>query len=80
MLEHNKFKQFFIVVFLISINKIKVSNKLNKYIKDIYVCVEDEKIITYKDFFNSISNNSELSQKLTKHISTQKIINCFVSH
>jgi hypothetical protein len=61
---------------IISINKIKVSNKLNKYIKDIYVCVEDEKIITYKDFFNSISNNSELSQKLTKHISTQKIINC----
>lgn len=35
---------------IISINKIKLSNRLNKYIRDIYVCVGDEKIITYKDF------------------------------
>ena len=60
---------------IISINKIKLSNKLNKYIKDIYVCADDEKIITNKDFLNSNSSNSETS-KFTKHISSQKIINC----
>ena len=57
---------------IISINKIKLSNKLNQYIKDIYVCIDDEKIITYKDFLNSTINNS----KFTEHISSQKIINC----
>lgn len=62
---------------IISINKIKLSNKLNKYIKDIYVCIDDEKTITYKDFINSISNNYESSSsKFTEHISSQKIINC----
>lgn len=61
---------------IISINKIKLSNKLNKYIKDIYVCVGDEKIITYKDFLNSSSTNSESSSKFKEHISSQKIINC----
>ena len=63
---------------IISINKIKLSNKLNKYIKNIYVCADDEKIITNKDFLNSNSSNSETSSpiKFTKHISSQKIINC----
>lgn len=65
---------------IISINKIKLSNKLNKYIKDIYVCADDEKIITNKDFLNSMSSNSESSNsessKFTKHISSEKIINC----
>jgi hypothetical protein len=58
---------------ILSINKIKLSNKLNKYIKDIFVCVGDEKIITYRDF---ITINSESSTKFTKHIYSQKIINC----
>ena len=57
---------------VISINKIKLSNKLNKYIKDIYVCTGDEKIITHKDFLNLASTNS----KFTEHISNHKIINC----
>lgn len=61
---------------IISINKIKFSNKINKYIKDIYVCIGDEKIITHKDFLNSTSTNLETSSKFTKHISSQKIINC----
>ena len=62
---------------VISINKIKLSNKLNKYIKDIYVCIEDEKIITHKDFLNSTQINSNSSStKFTEHISSQKIINC----
>lgn len=61
---------------IISINKIKLSNKLNKYIKDIYVCTGDEKIITHKDFLNSLSTDTETSSKFTKHISSQKIINC----
>lgn len=61
---------------IISINKIKLSNKINKYIKDIYVYASDEKIITHKDFLNSISTNTETSSKFTKHISSQKIINC----
>jgi len=60
---------------IISINKIKLSNKLNKYIKDIYVCMEDEKIITNKDFLNSKSSNYK-SSKFTKNISSEKIINC----
>lgn len=58
---------------IISINKIKLSNKLNKYIKDIYVCMEDEKIITNKDFLNS---KSYKSSKFTENISSEKIINC----
>lgn len=61
---------------IISINKIKLSNKINKYIKDIYVCTGDEKIITHKDFLNLTSTNTETSSKFTKHISSQKIINC----
>lgn len=61
---------------IISINKIKLSNKLNKYIKDIYVCTDDEKIITHKDFLNPSLTNVETSTKFTKHISSQKIINC----
>lgn len=59
---------------IISINKIKLSNKLNKYIKDIFVCAEGEKIITYKDFINS--TNLETSVKFTQHISSQEIIDC----
>ena len=67
---------------IISINKIKFSNKLNKYITDIYVCVGDKKIIVYKDFLNlttetaETSETSETSSKFTKYISSQKIINC----
>ena len=61
---------------IISINKIKLSNKINKYIKDIYVCMDNEKIITYKDFLNSTTTNPESSSKFTKHITSQKIINC----
>lgn len=61
---------------IISINKIKLSNKLNKYIKDIFVCVSGEKTITYKDFINPILLDSETSTKFKKDISTQKIINC----
>jgi hypothetical protein len=58
---------------IISINKIKLSNKLNKYIKDIYICIEDEKIITNRDFLNSKSSESS---KFTENISRDKIINC----
>lgn len=64
---------------IISINKIKLSNKLNKYIRDIYVCVGNEKIITHKDFTDQNQNqnqNQESSTKFTKHISSQKTINC----
>ena len=61
---------------IISINKIKLSNKINKYIKDIYVCTGDEKIITHKDFLNSTLTNAETSLKFTEHISSQKTINC----
>lgn len=64
---------------IISINKIKLSNKLNKYIKDIFVYDGDEKIITQKDFFMS-TNDCKLSSpsqtQLTKIISLEKIINC----
>ena len=60
---------------IISINKIKLSSSLNKYIKDIYVCVDKEKIITYKDFFNN-SQNITHSTTFAKHISSDKIINC----
>jgi len=58
---------------IISINKIKLSNKLNKYIEDIFVCVDGDKIITHKDFSNE-SNFQTLtfSQKITSN----KIINC----
>lgn len=64
---------------IISINKIKLSNKLNKYIKDIFVYDDDEKIITQKDFLISINNynlSSTFQNQFTKIISTNKIINC----
>lgn len=60
---------------IISINKIKLSNTLNKYITDIFVCVDGEKIITYKDFLTKMIHNTE-SSTFTKQISTEKIINC----
>ncbi len=58
---------------IISINKIKLSNKLNKYIKDIFVCVGDEKVITYKDFLNE---NNYQTLTFAQQISSEKIINC----
>ena len=60
---------------IISINKIKLSNTLNKYIIDIFVCVDGEKIITHKDFLSKIDNNIQ-SSTFTKQISTEKVINC----
>lgn len=60
---------------IISINKIKLSNTLNKYITDIFVCVDGEKIITHKDFLTNMSNNIH-SSTFTKQISTEKVINC----
>lgn len=58
---------------VISINKIKLSNKLNKYIKDIFVCIGDEKVITYKDFSNK---NNNQTTTFPQQISSEKIINC----
>jgi hypothetical protein len=60
---------------IISINKIKFSNKLNKYIKDIYVCVGNEKVITYTDFINK-NIFQTIPIPFTQQISTEKIINC----
>lgn len=60
---------------IMSINKIKLSNTLNKYINDIFVCVDGEKIITHKDFFSKIINKIQ-SSTFTKQISSEKIINC----
>jgi hypothetical protein len=60
---------------IISINKIKLSNKLNKYITDIFVCIDGDKIITHKDFFNKMTNNIH-SSTFTKQISSDKVINC----
>ena len=56
---------------IISINKIKLSNTLNKYINDIFVCIDGEKIITYKDFFNKNINNTQ-SSTFIKQISSEK--------
>lgn len=55
---------------IISINKIKMGNKLIEYIKDIYVCVNDDKITTNDDFKNSKDFKS------VKNIYCEKIINC----
>ena len=60
---------------IISINKIKLSNTLNKYITNIFVCVDGEKIITHKDFLNKMINNIQ-SSTFYKQISTDKVINC----
>ena len=60
---------------IISINKIKLSNTLNKYITDIFVCVDGEKIITHKDFLSKMVNNIK-SSTFTKQISTEKVIKC----
>jgi len=37
---------------IISVNKIKLSNKLNEYIKDIYVKINDNIIMTRKEIFD----------------------------
>ena len=60
---------------IISINKIKLSNILNKYITNIFICVDGEKIITHKDFLSKINNNMQPAT-FTKHISSEKVINC----
>ena len=59
----------------ISINKIKLSSELNKYINDIYVCVDDEKIISHIDS-NQNSNSNGSQSTIAKHILNEKIINC----
>jgi hypothetical protein len=57
---------------IISINKIKLSNKLNNYIKDIYVKIDNEKIITKDDFKKEKFNTS----KILENVYSEKIINC----
>lgn len=59
---------------ILSINKIKLSNKLNKYINDIYICIGDEKVITHTDFINK--KYSQHSSKFIEYLSCDKIINC----
>lgn len=59
---------------ILSINKIKLSNKINKYIKDIFICIDDEKILTQKDFTDN--KTLQHSSKFTEYISCDKIINC----
>lgn len=60
---------------IMSINKIKLSTKLNKYIYNIYVCVDGKKIVTQTDFLNDDKNNIK-STIFDKQISSNKIINC----
>jgi hypothetical protein len=57
---------------IISINKIKISTKLNKYIKDIFICIDNEKIIINTNL-NKKKNNSLI---LIEPNYSQKIINC----
>ena len=58
---------------IISINKIKLSSELNKYITDIFICIGNEKVITHKNF---IKKNTTQISIFTQQILTNKIINC----
>lgn len=59
---------------IISINKIKLSNKLNKYIKDIHINIKGEKIIANKNIINE-KNNSD-SKIYIEPNSIHKTISC----
>lgn len=58
---------------ILSINKIKLSNKLNKYIEDVYLNIDD-KIILKKD---EIIRNNNKPTKITKS-SNKENINCIL--
>ncbi len=60
---------------IISINKIKLSNKLNNYIKDIYVKIDNEKIISKDNFKKETSKILNTSKKF-ENVYNNKIINC----
>ena len=58
---------------ILFINKIKLSNKINEYIKDIYVCINGDIIISKDDFINKQNDSSKL---IKNTFSSKKIINC----
>lgn len=60
---------------IISINKIKLSNQLNKYIKNIYLNIDD-KIIIKKDELNI---NKEKLSKIIKYKEKDNIINSSIN-
>ena len=45
---------------IISINKIKLSNKINLYIQDMYICLNNKKIITKNNLYNKFNKNEFL--------------------
>lgn len=57
---------------ILSINKIKFSNKINKYIKNIYLNIDNKVTIKNEDIFES----KKILSKIIKYDKTEHIINC----
>ena len=60
---------------IISINKIKISKKVKNFINDIYLCIDNQILLTKDDLYNQINNNEKISKIIYK---SNNIINLHI--